>query len=416
MSASQGNLIPTATFKKRPAGYRIGVIIEVPSVQMAAQYEALLSLSEFEFVLLFRLAASGNSAWKPKFPEGMESLVLPPCNAWYLPRRVRGRFNAGVKQILDERNFDAMILHGHYDHMTLWQAIHWCRKHGRPYLVRNDANATKEKSPLRRWRNAFFARNLTGAAGMLVIGTKNREYYELYGAHESQFFMAPWEIDYPQLEAALPQAIPQRNAVRAKMGIKPDDVAIICVARLEERKGVGNVIEAVRRVAQHGVPMRLLIVGEGPHRPTLERQIAQTNAPAKLCGNLGRMEVVSAMVAADVFVLASQWEPWALVVNEACLCGLPLVLSDQVGAAADLLVPGENGFVFPAGDIDALTRSLEVLARDAAKRQEMGRRSAEILAHWRSQYPASAGYRDALRYAFSGRWQCNAQSTKEDGL
>jgi glycosyltransferase involved in cell wall biosynthesis len=285
-------------------------------------------------------------------------------------------------QILDDQNFDAIILHGHYYHMTLWQAIHWCKKHGRPYLVRNDANASKEKSALRRFLyKTAFSRNLKSAAGMLIIGRQNRRYFELYGARESQFFMAPWEFDYPQLEAVLEEARPQRESIRVGMGLKSNEVVAICVARLLAVKDIELAVEAIRRVAQKGAPMRLLVVGDGPHRAAIERQIVATNAPATLCGNMDRAGVIQAMVAADIFVLASKFEAWALVVNEACLCGLPLVLSDQVGAGADLLVPGENGFVFPAGDIDAL-----------------------------------AGYRDALRYAFSGRRQCNAQSTKEDGL
>lgn len=126
-----------------------------------------------------------------------------------------------------------------------------------------------------------------------------------------------------------------------------------------------------------------------------------------LCGNLDRQGVASAMVASDVFVLASYLEAWALVVNEACLFSLPLILSDQVGAGADLLVPGENGFVFAVGDVNALAGYVEELAGDAAKRKAMGSRSSQILGNWRSQYPAVDGYGSALLHALSGQGQCN---------
>ena len=56
--------------------------------------------------------------------------------------------------------------------------------------------------------------------------------------------------------------------------------------------------------------------------------------------------------ATDIFVLLSRREPWGIVVNEAAACGLPLVLTDTVGAAADLLVPGENGELVQSGDLD----------------------------------------------------------------
>ena len=57
------------------------------------------------------------------------------------------------------------------------------------------------------------------------------------------------------------------------------------------------------------------------------------------------------MSAADIFALLSAHEPWGVVVNEAAASGLPLVLSDRVGAAADLLRDGENGMLVPYGDV-----------------------------------------------------------------
>lgn len=82
----------------------------------------------------------------------------------------------------------------------------------------------------------------------------------------------------------------------------------------------------------------MVVAGEGPYRARIEELIEQYSAPVTLCGNLGRKDVVRAMVASDIFVLPSYQEPWGLVVNEAALCGLPLVVGNQVGAGADLVV------------------------------------------------------------------------------
>ena len=75
---------------------------------MASQYEALLGLSEFEFVMMFRHDLEHNGAWTRQLPRGMESIILKPATAWYLPRRVRHLYNVGVKQVLDAYNFDAI--------------------------------------------------------------------------------------------------------------------------------------------------------------------------------------------------------------------------------------------------------------------------------------------------------------------
>jgi glycosyltransferase involved in cell wall biosynthesis len=86
--------------------------------------------------------------------------------------------------------------------------------------------------------------------------------------------------------------------------------------------------------------------------------------------------------AADLLVLASDFEPWGMVVNEAMCCGLPVVVSDKVGAAADLVVDGVNGFVYPAGDVPALAERVLRLVQDEGLRHAMARESVRRIGDW----------------------------------
>jgi glycosyltransferase involved in cell wall biosynthesis len=77
--------------------------------------------------------------------------------------------------------------------------------------------------------------------------------------------------------------------------------------------------------------------------------------------------------AADLFVLPSgQGETWGLVVNEALCFGLPVIVSDRVGSAADLVKEGENGYRFPLGDRKALEERLRMLLDDSRLRESFG--------------------------------------------
>ena len=100
-----------------------------------------------------------------------------------------------------------------------------------------------------------------------------------------------------------------------------------------------------------------------------------------------------------MFALLSEREPWGVVVNEAAACGLPLVLSDRVGAAPDLLRDGENGCLVPYADVDAAAAALSRLAADPDGRRRAGARSREIAAGW-GYGPSVDGFvrgvRDAL--------------------
>jgi glycosyltransferase involved in cell wall biosynthesis len=119
-------------------------------------------------------------------------------------------------------------------------------------------------------------------------------------------------------------------------------------------------------------------------------------------GDIEWEKLVEVYVAADVFALLSEREPWAVVVNEAAACGLPLVLSDRVGAAHDLLVEGENGFLVPAGDVDAAARALRALASNAALRETQGTRSRELARDW-GYGPSVEGLQAAVREAAADR-------------
>ena len=76
----------------------------------------------------------------------------------------------------------------------------------------------------------------------------------------------------------------------------------------------------------------------------------------------------------DVFVLPSVYEPWGLVVNEVMNAGRAVIVSDQVGCGPDLVRPGENGYIFPAGDIAGLCGALKNILDNQQKCRAMGQK------------------------------------------
>ena len=160
----------------------------------------------------------------------------------------------------------------------------------------------------------------------------------------------------------------------------PDDVVVLSVARLAPEKGLDVL---VRAAAEAGDPRLLVVVaGAGPERERLSALAEELGVRLVLRGDLPWARIVETYVAADVFALLSEREPWAVVVNEAAACGLPLVLSDRVGAAHDLLRDGENGVLVPAGDASAAAAALRRLAADRLVRLAYGAVSREIAARW----------------------------------
>jgi glycosyltransferase involved in cell wall biosynthesis len=90
-------------------------------------------------------------------------------------------------------------------------------------------------------------------------------------------------------------------------------------------------------------------------------------------------------------VLPSEYEPFGLVVNEAMLCGCPVAVSDRVGSGDDLVSPGQNGFVFPVGNVDALADILRSALSAPAHLRELGDAARRRMSTW-----APADYIEAL--------------------
>jgi glycosyltransferase involved in cell wall biosynthesis len=85
---------------------------------------------------------------------------------------------------------------------------------------------------------------------------------------------------------------------------------------------------------------------------------------------------------ATVLVLPSKHEPWGLIVNEAMNAGKAVIVSDEVGCHPDLITNGVEGYVFPAGNVDALAGKLKMVLAEPQTAFEMGQRGLKRISGW----------------------------------
>jgi glycosyltransferase involved in cell wall biosynthesis len=203
-------------------------------------------------------------------------------------------------------------------------------------------------------------------------------------------------IDVEEFAARAETLASRRPELRAELGVSPDDVVVLSVGRLVPEKGLDVL---VRAVAEAGDPRVVLaIAGSGPEQARLEKLARDLGMRLLLLGDRPWARISELYAAADVFALLSTWEPWGVVVNEAAASDLPLVASASVGAAHDLVLDGENGYVVPTGDVGAAAEALRRLASDAELRRAFGARSREIARGWGYE-PSIQGFLAAVRAA-----------------
>jgi glycosyltransferase involved in cell wall biosynthesis len=267
-------------------------------------------------------------------------------------------------------------------------AIAWCRAHRIPYVLLVESHDLDPRTSWRRaLKGAVVPRLLRGAANVLVVGSAARESVVARGATSVRLFantidVGAWTSRAGELE--------RRRA--------DDDVLVLSVARLVPEKGIDDLIRAV---ADAGDPrLRLVVAGDGAERQALVDLAAELGVRLTILGHVAEAELAQLYVDADVFALLSHHEPWGVAVNEAAASGLPLLLSDRVGAASDLLAEGKNGFLVPAGDVRAAATALRRLASDPALRSRLGKHSRELVLGWGYE-PSVDNFVAAVRAATS---------------
>jgi glycosyltransferase involved in cell wall biosynthesis len=177
---------------------------------------------------------------------------------------------------------------------------------------------------------------------------------------------------YYGLEAIQPL---DRAVVRAALidewGLKSDDVLIGTVCRLIEQKGISFGLQAFVRLADSFPNARLIIVGDGVLRPTLENEAQALGIGHRVYFLGWRTDIPSIMAALDVFLVPSLWEGFGLVLLEAMAQATPIIAS-AVSAIPEIVVHGETGLLVPPHDVDALAEALTHLLSDKPLRQHMG--------------------------------------------
>ena len=177
--------------------------------------------------------------------------------------------------------------------------------------------------------------------------------------------------------AVVPPAIDvqARDRIRAGWGFGPGDCVVGCVGSLQSGKGLPELVAAAAAVSKRRPELRVVIVGDGPLRSDLERQIAAHRLEEVVRLDVDSGDARPLYPGFDLAVQASDSESLPNAVLEAAAAGLPIVAT-AVGGTAEILEDGVSGVLIPARDPAALSAAIEGLVGDSAARTRLGTAAA----------------------------------------
>lgn len=314
--------------------------------------------------------------------------------------------NYGLARRLSEGGFDAIWIHG-YARWLHWTAMAAARRRGIKVLLRDEATPISAlRGPVKRAaKRVFFAGLRHFVDAFLAIGSLNRRYYIEHGIPEERIFPVPYAVDNARFRADALKASATREEFRRALGLEPGRPVLLFAAKLIERKRPLQLINAFAKVVDDPSLRRpyLLFAGDGPLRSRLEAEAKRLPpGTVRFLGFQQQTELPRCYDLCDAFVLPSGSEAWGLVVNEVMCAGRAVIVSDMVGAAPDLVRPGENGAIFRTDDVDDLARAIRDVLADPERLAAMGRRSLDIIERWSFEEDV-AGLRQALATVCPGK-------------
>jgi glycosyltransferase involved in cell wall biosynthesis len=286
--------------------------------------------------------------------------VQVPNRSWHAGLgRFWGLFNPGLWGLVREGGHDAVILLTGYRYASFWVALAAAKIHRKAVLFGTDASGLRArdgrgwKSVVKRWAWPALFRL---ADVVIVPSTRGVELMRSLGLPPDRVVLTPYVVDNDWWSERA--ATVERAAVRRAWGVPEDSPVVLFCAKLQSWKRPLDLLRAFAASDVRGA--HLVFAGEGPLRLELQAEARSLglNGQVLFIGFANQTQLPEIYRASDLMVLPSEYEPFGVVVNEAMLCGCPVVVSDRVGAGYDLVSHGENGFVFPFGDVDSLAAIL----------------------------------------------------------
>ncbi|OBB35362.1 glycosyl transferase family 1 [Mycobacterium sp. 852002-51961_SCH5331710] len=240
------------------------------------------------------------------------------------------------------------------------------------YLARKPVVATlhlipQKHSSRKEWLKERLSVRLPGRLGRLVLVSQYAfdEYARLHGPARKTWRMIPNGVDTERFSVARSEG-------------EHDGPVWACVAALRPDKNHADLLSAWHQVVAAHPRARLLIVGDGPARPSIERTISELGLSDSV-DLLGRREDVDTILArVDGVVSASVEEALPTALLEAAACGLPVVAADA-GGTREIVIDDVTGRLVPIRDVAALVEALLSTIGDPLRANEYGRAGRELV-------------------------------------
>jgi glycosyltransferase involved in cell wall biosynthesis len=387
--------------------YRVLAVAAHPVQYMAPIFRRMATHPGFDLHVAYCSLRGAEAGHDPEFGATVQwDVPLLEGYSWsHVPNRGSGEEsflglrNPRLAKLIREGNYDAVLCFVGYVRATFWIAWRGAKSSRTAFLFGTDTNTLAPRDG-RRWKSIvkkiLWPRLFRLADQVIVPSSGARDLIVSLGLPAERVTLTPYSVDndwWMQKSARV-----DRSAVRAGWGASASDAVILFCAKLQPWK---RPLDLLRAFAAAKLSNALLVIaGEGPLRAELESQANSLGiaTQVRFLGFVNQSQLPAVYTSADLMVLPSEYEPFAVVVNEAMCCACPVAVSNHVGAARDLVAPVRKGFVFPCGNVVSLAKLLKDTLADRALLASLGRAAVAHICTWSPERNIAATF-EAIQIA-----------------
>jgi glycosyltransferase involved in cell wall biosynthesis len=263
----------------------------------------------------------------------------------------------------------------------------WAEKNNVATVLISDSNVyDKRRNFIFEFLKSLFVSRFDGA---FVGGTDSCKYLQKLGISPHRIVVGYDVIDNGFYLREAKKVRENPSSAREKWNLSSD--YFLFVGRLIEEKNLWRLLEAYNlyfnSLYDRSVLWNLVLCGSGPEEGKLRQKIgnisSQCGEKISIYGHINHSELINFYACANCLILPSISETWGLVVNEALACSLPVIVSNRVGCAADLVKNCINGWLFDPFNIEEMAHLMVLVSEsEISKRNEMGLAGYQRISEW----------------------------------
>jgi len=298
-----------------------------------------------------------------------------------LTKKIRGfGWHHEIRTLLKEKKYDAVLIPG-YSHLTTVYVFLYCRRKHIPIIFSSDEIHNPGLKWLRKFRKNLLTKFFVSRSTVVYVpGKSSVDFISQFGLTRERIFEGSYSLDVSTLKESANYYRKLRDRNRNELNIQKGNVVFIYAGRFIKVRDILTLVKAYQKTRVQHNNVNLILIGDGDEKESIINYINDNNIEGVIFHDFVKISEISKYYTlSDVYILTSILEHYSLACIQGAICSLPLIVTDGVGAAHDVLIDGVSGYIAKSGEVNSISHAMFEAVECQSILKDMGKKSYEMV-------------------------------------